>query len=158
MKRAHGSVPLVRVVDELADDAAAIVRTAFPTHLKALTIVPGVHTTAISRARAGCRSNPLFRAALWILAAHRAGMPRDSAQLLADWLDDVVERCWHAAQVDVASATTRAMQVAYGEGDETVRPIWIAQLRRERAAMTALICALEDEERARTERSLLRAA
>lgn len=158
--REQSFVPHVRMADDLADSAAGILEQAFPDGtLKSLGCVPGVSPTSVSRARAGeRRTNPLYRLALWIYAARRAGMPRFVAQLLVDWLQDVVDRLWSVEDLPtVAEASTReqrfeaeetAAQVAYANGDRAVRTVWLEHLRLERAATSELIAALEAEERA----------
>ena len=154
----HSLVPGMRVVDELADSAAELLNAAFPEDVQRLACVPGVWPSSIYRARAGeRRSNPLFRIALWLYAARRAGMPRATAQLFADWLQLTIDRLWPAEALSVTAASTReqlleadetADQVAYANGDRAVRSRWIHRIRLERAAEAELLAALEAEERA----------
>ena len=156
--REHSLVPGLRIVDEIADSAAELLEQAFPSDVHRLECVPGVHASSIYRARAGeRRTNPLYRIALWIYAARRAGMPRSTAQLFVDWLQGTVDRLWPAEALSVAEASTReqlleadetADQVAYANGNRAVRSRWIHRIRLERAAEAELLAALEAEERA----------
>lgn len=170
MSREHSSVPRMRAIadvrlsDDLANEAADVLRQAFAGDVRPLACVPGVYPTSIYRARAGeRRTNPLFRIALWMLAARRAGLPRSVAQLCVDWLEAVIDRLWSDGEpVTVADASVReqlteseetACQVAYAHGDRSVRARWIEQLRRERAIEAELIAALEAEEKAQRRRA-----
>lgn len=149
-KLQHTAGEIVREMERLRVGAAEIVNQAFPVRRKLPVGIPGLHRTGVSRARAGCTSNPLYRLAMWFLV-----LSYEECLLLIRWLLDQVRLIRPAARASVHELSLREQviegqennfQLAYTGGDLGARADWIRALRAERAVIDELLVALEAEE------------
>lgn len=156
--RVHRIRDFVHMAEDFSAGACEVVEHVFGglsavlEHLK----FPGFSRYALSRAING-RHNPLARIAVWMVVLRITGASREQAQLLLDWQGDVLDRLWPPSQLDpvqlsireqVAEAAENPLQARYLAGDHSVAPAYQAALREERAALSALILALDPECRA----------
>lgn len=153
MNGQHTPAELVRLVDRMQEGAGRAVRRAIPGGLRLASLVPGLHRTAISRARCGHSSNPVARLCLFCLFLWRTGSPKRRSLMMIGYVLDFVdelyvgvgERDARAASIAETDAECRAnpLQHRFDQGDQSVIPELIDALREERAAMDELIISLE---------------
>lgn len=136
----------VQDTDQDRQEAAAVVRSAFPGHLK-------VHRTlryGISRARNGSDCNPVFRLRQWIRSLHATGSPRERAELLVADLVCLIEECWgtgtnwRAAMILEQQADSAEDEVQVETlVDEQHLPEWIERKKQAMAVDRVAIAAAE---------------
>lgn len=132
-------------------DAVHVVCQAFPeAGLKRFRSLRWFPYHGLSRARNGTNC-PLARAGVWMAGMRALGVKREVAQMLVDWLQNVVYELWPADEIDLIATSDEEQ---YWEGIETslqmivIRQIsagdtsrveeYVAASRRERAAQRAL--------------------
>lgn len=95
----HRRIEFVRLADLMCSEAGRLMQRVFPGCLKRVDEVPGVHRTAISRARAGCTSNPAYRLTLWFLALRATGATKERAQMAVNHCQLWIARLWPSSEV-----------------------------------------------------------
>lgn len=152
---AQSRTVLLQLLDGIRRDSARALCAAFPEELglELVERLPGFWRSALSRARNAHDTSTLYRLAGWVVALWFAGRGREAAQQLVDWLQDLVDLLWGdepADPVDVLSPREQRadhaetdLQLAFATGDPTVLEAWIAELERDRAAVSALLIALK---------------
>lgn len=80
-------------LDRRREEAADVLRRATTRHGK--RYAPVFAPTALSRARQGCASNPVYRLDALLVAMHRAGEPYDAAELLLAHFNGLAAELWH---------------------------------------------------------------
>lgn len=147
------------MLKDLRVGAAREMRAAFPGELKRYAL-PRLPETTLSKARLGYMCGPFFRAGLCILALKVGGAPRERAQRLVDWLQDLVDQWWPPVgeptpdmpelvrtEQEIDGAEDRE-ETDYLLGIPGARTRWLGMLRRRRAHDCTLIQRLEAEEAA----------
>ena len=139
------------LVDRLQASAAELVCVVFPEDgLKKFRFLRWFPYHGLSRARNGTNC-PLARAAVWMAGMRALGVDRAMAQMLVDWMQDVVIELWPAEEINLIAASdeeqhwegieTSLQMIVMRQieaGDTSRIPEYLESSRRERAAQRAL--------------------
>lgn len=143
------NVPLVEFIDHLRVQAAAPVAEIFRGRTAVADRVPGWGRSVLSKAKNADTSNPLFRMALMLVAAWRAGLTRAAADRLIGFLSTVRDLLWPVERICMDEAMRREARAEGAEHCE--RADWltlrteselvefITELEREHAAQSVTI-------------------
>lgn len=137
--------------EQLRLESADIVRQVFRRRgLKRF----GTLKYAVSRARNGCLTNPVYRLCTWLIALRVLNVPFSVARLMLDFLNDLARLLWAPLSRDSAQLARETqgslfrflpLLSAFVAGEEDPRPLLDAA-RSVRGIVDELVLALEGED------------
>ncbi len=145
-----------QLVSHLEERARSVVCSAIPKRgLKRFRQLAWFPYHGLVRARNG-KNCPIARAAVWFAGLRALGVDQETAQLLVDFLQDVVHELWSPEEIDLIAASDEearwegvesALQLVVmreiERGDLTHVPEFLEACRRERAAQETLMVGLQ---------------